>query len=64
MGVKSRRVENYYKELLSPEKYPGNNAEKQALQQDSNANSSTDSVCLPRKWQGQIEKVGASMSSY
>ncbi|KAK4798665.1 hypothetical protein SAY86_030991 [Trapa natans] len=56
VGVKARRIGNYYKNLLTPEKNQDNNVEQQASQQGNNANVSTGSVCLPEKWQGQIEK--------
>ncbi|OWM87560.1 hypothetical protein CDL15_Pgr022672 [Punica granatum] len=57
VGVKARRVENYYNDLLSHETNPNNNVEQQTLQQDSNGKgTNTDSGCLPEKWKGQIEK--------
>lgn len=58
MGVKTRRVENYYKDLLRIETNPSNRVEKQTSQQDSNIKDASESVCLPEKWKGQIEKVG------
>lgn len=61
MGVKTRRVENYYKDLLSLETNPCNNSEQQTLQQDSNVKDTSDSVCMPEKWKGQIEKVGTCL---
>ncbi|KAK4775219.1 hypothetical protein SAY86_010154 [Trapa natans] len=56
VGVKTRRVDTYYKDLLSHETNPCNNNEQQTLQQDSNVKGTSDSVCLPEKWKGQIEK--------
>ncbi|GMI87054.1 hypothetical protein like AT3G55020 [Hibiscus trionum] len=55
VGVRVRRVENYYKDLLANETNHGNNSEKQSLQSD-NKGSTTEPVCGPEKWKGQIEK--------
>ncbi|KAK8555057.1 hypothetical protein V6N13_103787 [Hibiscus sabdariffa] len=55
VGVRARRVENYYKDLLANETNSGNNTEKQSLQYDSKG-STTEPVCGPEKWKGQIEK--------
>ncbi|KAK8496747.1 hypothetical protein V6N13_096936 [Hibiscus sabdariffa] len=55
VGVRVRRVENYYKDLLANETNSGNNTEKQSLQYDSKG-STTEPICGPQKWKGQIEK--------
>ncbi|XP_022984209.1 TBC1 domain family member 8B-like [Cucurbita maxima] len=57
VGVRARRVENYYTDLLASETISGNNVENPSLQSDSSSNgSSADSVCITEKWKGQIEK--------
>ncbi|CAL8124846.1 unnamed protein product [Prunus armeniaca] len=57
VGVKARRVDNYYKDLLASETNAGNNVELNNLDSDRNSKlSATDSVCAPEKWKGQIEK--------
>nr|XP_043614381.1 rab GTPase-activating protein 1-like [Erigeron canadensis] len=45
VGVKGRRIENYYQSLLDPD-----------TKNDNSKTSTIDSVCLPEKWKGQIEK--------
>ncbi|GMI80641.1 hypothetical protein like AT3G55020 [Hibiscus trionum] len=55
VGVRARRVENYYQDLLANETNCGNNTEKQSMQLDSK-DSTTETVCGPEKWKGQIEK--------
>ncbi|XVE99413.1 hypothetical protein REPUB_Repub03eG0196100 [Reevesia pubescens] len=55
VGVRTRRVENYYHDLLSNETKSGNNTEQQSKQSDSKG-STTESICGPEKWKGQIEK--------
>lgn len=58
VGVRARRVDKYYQDLLSSERNFGNNMEQHSSQSDNDSKSSTkDSVCLPEKWKGQIEKV-------
>lgn len=56
VGVRARRVEKYYQELLGAE----DNcecADKQSLQIDNSLElSNTDLVTIPEKWKGQIEK--------
>ncbi|PHU17082.1 hypothetical protein BC332_12777 [Capsicum chinense] len=52
VGVKARRVENYYQDLLALGTNPGNNAEDK-----STVNPIIDTACLPENWRGQIEKV-------
>lgn len=51
VGVKARRVENYYQDLLALGTNPGNNAEDK-----STVNPIIDTACLPENWRGQIEK--------
>ncbi|GLT70068.1 hypothetical protein SLA2020_421690 [Shorea laevis] len=55
VGVKARRVEKYYQDLLAAENNPGNNIEQHGSL-SANKHSSTESVCGPEKWRGQIEK--------
>ncbi|XP_039037406.1 ecotropic viral integration site 5 protein homolog isoform X2 [Hibiscus syriacus] len=55
VGVRARRVEKYYQDLLANETNSGNNNEQQSLQSDSKG-STTEPVCGPEKWKGQIEK--------
>ncbi|XP_022138996.1 ecotropic viral integration site 5 protein homolog isoform X2 [Momordica charantia] len=57
VGVRARRVEKYYTDLLASDTNSENNVENHSLQSDSNSKgSSTDSVCTTEKWKGQIEK--------
>ncbi|KAJ0101062.1 hypothetical protein Patl1_06205 [Pistacia atlantica] len=57
VGVRARRVEKYYQDLLASETKSGNNTEENISLSDSNSKSSTtDSVRVPEKWKGQIEK--------
>ncbi|KAJ6767923.1 TBC1 DOMAIN FAMILY MEMBER GTPASE-ACTIVATING PROTEIN [Salix koriyanagi] len=54
VGVRTRRVEKYYQDLLASEKNSGNHVDQQS---DSNTKGSTaGTVCVPEKWKGQIEK--------
>ncbi|XP_030462166.1 uncharacterized protein LOC115682160 isoform X2 [Syzygium oleosum] len=56
VGVKTRRVQNYYQDLLKPH-YAGNTVEEQMVQSDNDSKASdADSVSIPEKWKGQIEK--------
>lgn len=60
MGVRARRVEKYYTDLLASDTNSENNTENHSLQSDGNSKgSSTDSLCTTEKWKGQIEKVFA-----
>lgn len=53
VGVKARRIEKYYQELLSPEINHGDTVK----QEDANGKElCEESVGLPEKWKGQIEK--------
>uniref|UniRef100_A0A5B6ZX67 Putative TBC1 domain family member 8B n=1 Tax=Davidia involucrata TaxID=16924 RepID=A0A5B6ZX67_DAVIN len=57
VGVRARRVEKYYQDLLAPETNSGDSVEHQTLQSDNHSKrSTTDSICVPEKWKGQIEK--------
>lgn len=57
VGVRVRRVEKYYTDLLASDTNSENNEEAHSLQSDSNAiGSATDSMCTTEKWKGQIEK--------
>lgn len=57
MGVKARRVERYYQELLASE-HNCNKVEQHSSQTDSLADGPVkDSLTIPEKWKGQIEKV-------
>ncbi|KAG5239765.1 TBC1 domain family [Salix suchowensis] len=54
VGVRTRRVEKYYQDLLASETNSGNHVDQQS---DSNTEGSTaGTVCVPEKWKGQIEK--------
>ncbi|KAL4388974.1 hypothetical protein GQ457_09G028950 [Hibiscus cannabinus] len=55
VGVRARRVENYYQDLLANETNCGNSDEQQNSHSDSKG-SRTEPVCGPEKWKGQIEK--------
>lgn len=58
VGVKARRIEKYYQNLLDADTNNDNSTEHQMLQSDKASNMSTgESVCIPEKWKGQIEKV-------
>lgn len=57
VGVRARRVEKYYQNLLAPDSKNDESAEHQNSEADkSNDRSMKDSVCIPEKWKGQIEK--------
>ncbi|KAK4373511.1 hypothetical protein RND71_008895 [Anisodus tanguticus] len=59
VGVKARRVETYYQDLLALGTKSGNNAEDKSIVSKGNgscADPSIDTVCLPENWRGQIEK--------
>lgn len=59
VGVKARRVETYYQDLLALGTKPGNNAEdKSTVSKDNGScmDPSIDTACLPENWRGQIEK--------
>ncbi|KAM1141204.1 hypothetical protein ACFX19_041901 [Malus domestica] len=57
VGVKARRVDNYYQDLLASETNAGSDVEKHSSELDSNSKlSTTDPASVPEKWKGQIEK--------
>ncbi|KAJ8564919.1 hypothetical protein K7X08_001379 [Anisodus acutangulus] len=59
VGVKARRVETYYQDLLALGTKSGNNAEDKSIVSKGNGSCvdpSIDTVCLPENWRGQIEK--------
>ncbi|TMW92462.1 hypothetical protein EJD97_013013 [Solanum chilense] len=58
VGVKARRVETYYQDLLALGTKPGNNAEdKSTVSKDGSCvDPSIDTAFLPENWRGQIEK--------
>ncbi|XVE75298.1 hypothetical protein DITRI_Ditri12bG0083400 [Diplodiscus trichospermus] len=55
VGVRARRAENYYQDLLGNETNSGNNIDQKSLQSD-NKGSTTESMHMLEKWKGQIEK--------
>ncbi|XP_040965852.1 ecotropic viral integration site 5 protein homolog isoform X5 [Gossypium hirsutum] len=55
VGVRRRRVENYYQNLLANETNSGDNTNQKSNQSDGKG-SATRSACGPEKWKGQIEK--------
>lgn len=58
VGVKTRRVQNYYQDLLKPPSNAEITMEEQMVQSDKDSKASdADSVNIPEKWKGQIEKV-------
>ncbi|KAM1182782.1 hypothetical protein ACFX14_001154 [Malus domestica] len=57
VGVKARRADNYYQDLLASETNAGREVEKHSSESDSDIKlSTTDPVSVPEKWKGQIEK--------
>ncbi|XP_038679187.1 TBC1 domain family member 2B-like isoform X2 [Tripterygium wilfordii] len=57
VGVKARRDEKYYHDLLTPETDSFTKVEQPTLQSEGdNKGSATDSACVPEKWKVQIEK--------
>ncbi|XP_006359342.1 rab GTPase-activating protein 1-like [Solanum tuberosum] len=58
VGVKARRVETYYQDLLALGTKPGNNAEdiSTVSKDGSYVEPSIDTAFLPENWRGQIEK--------
>ncbi|KAM7499210.1 hypothetical protein LguiA_023624 [Lonicera macranthoides] len=57
VGVRARRVENYYKHLLATDTNSGDSAKHQSSELDEYSKGSmTESVCIPEKWKAQIEK--------
>ncbi|KAI4384016.1 hypothetical protein MLD38_009788 [Melastoma candidum] len=56
VGAKARRVKDYYKELLAAEGKSGCSAPEEIAQSEDTKDLISDSVCIPEKWKGQIEK--------
>ncbi|KAE8691909.1 Ypt/Rab-GAP domain of gyp1p superfamily protein isoform 3 [Hibiscus syriacus] len=54
-GVRTRRLENYYKDMLSNGNNSVNNTEQKCFLSDCKG-STMESICGPEKWKGQIEK--------
>ncbi|EOA29375.1 hypothetical protein CARUB_v10025662mg [Capsella rubella] len=55
VGVKKRRVKNYYQNLLAADSL-GNDIEQEHMQHADEKGSSTDPLAAVEKWKGQIEK--------
>ncbi|CAN8287195.1 unnamed protein product [Cochlearia groenlandica] len=55
VGVKKRRVENYYQNLLAADNL-GNDTDQEHMQHAVEKGSSTDPLSAVEKWKGQIEK--------
>ncbi|KAL3523424.1 hypothetical protein ACH5RR_016258 [Cinchona calisaya] len=57
VAVKTRRVEKYYQHLLASNTKSVNSTDNGNMEsEDSKKESSADSVPMPEKWKGQIEK--------
>ncbi|RDX76752.1 TBC1 domain family member 8B [Mucuna pruriens] len=57
VGVKARRMEKYYHDLLASESDSEIKTDQQSVQStDSNGKAGADFVRMPEKWKGQIEK--------
>lgn len=58
VGVKARRVEKYYQDLLASDGDSESKTNQQSLQSAENdGKTNSDFVHVPEKWKGQIEKV-------
>ncbi|KAK8677283.1 hypothetical protein V6N13_142831 [Hibiscus sabdariffa] len=55
VGVRTRRLDNYYQDLLAKGTTSGNNDDQQCFPSDCK-DSTIESICGPEKWKGQIEK--------
>ncbi|XP_010554563.1 PREDICTED: TBC1 domain family member 8B-like isoform X2 [Tarenaya hassleriana] len=55
VGVRKRRMENYYQNLLASDS-PVSNGEQEFVQLADDKGSSLDSIAAVEKWKGQIEK--------
>ncbi|XP_010534440.1 PREDICTED: TBC1 domain family member 8B [Tarenaya hassleriana] len=55
VGVRKRRTENYYQNLLAADS-PGCNGEQEHVQHANDKGSRMDSIVAVEKWKGQIEK--------
>lgn len=61
VGVKARRIEKYYQNLLDSDTKNDNILENQISQTENGSNGSKTSsvesvICIPEKWKGQIQK--------
>lgn len=57
VGVKTRRAEKYYQDLLASNAKSGNNTDKGHVEsEDTKKESTADCIAVPEKWKGQIEK--------
>ncbi|KAK4284043.1 hypothetical protein QN277_000925 [Acacia crassicarpa] len=57
VGVKARRVDKYYQSLLTPKNDSASKMDQQSMQStDKDGKANVDSMCVPEKWKGQIEK--------
>ncbi|XP_024968834.1 rab GTPase-activating protein 1-like isoform X1 [Cynara cardunculus var. scolymus] len=56
VGVKARRIESYYQNLLDPDTKNDNGMEHQIQAEEASKTSTAESACMPEKWKGQIEK--------
>lgn len=58
VGVRARRVERYYQDLLAQDSNACEVKEHgSSLSSDTSKESSKDGQCAPEKWKRQIEKV-------
>ncbi|GMI83396.1 hypothetical protein like AT3G55020 [Hibiscus trionum] len=55
VGVRTRRLDNYYQDLLANGTNSGNNNEQESFLSESKG-STIESICGTEKWKGQIEK--------
>ncbi|KAF8395039.1 hypothetical protein HHK36_018978 [Tetracentron sinense] len=56
VGVRARRVERYYQDLLAPDANTGDSKEHDSSVLNNSSGRSRDNVRAPEKWKGQIEK--------
>ncbi|KAK3023923.1 hypothetical protein RJ639_043466 [Escallonia herrerae] len=57
VGVRARRVDKYYQHLLAQNANSGDTTEDQSsVSENKSKGSTTESISLPEKWKGQIEK--------
>ncbi|XP_057503885.1 uncharacterized protein LOC130787512 [Actinidia eriantha] len=63
VGARALRVEKYYQDLLGTEAISSENVGQQSSQSENTSKGlNADSVYVPEKWKGQIEKVTTYMS--
>lgn len=65
VGVRTRRVETYYQDLLALDTGSGDVTEHLSSELDTNGivSSSEEPINVPEKWKGQIEKVHSYIRS-